>query len=92
MTTAIWQHSFSSVNFLVLKNVCHVANNKCVYRVCCPRGVKYMSVCHKGSILGPVLFSIYMNDLPNCVQICKLNLYADDMEMQCSNVNFLCRT
>ena len=41
----------------------------------------------QGSILGPLLFSIYMNDLSNVVQICELNLYADDMKMHCSNAN-----
>ena len=41
----------------------------------------------QGSILGPLLFSIYMNDIPNAVQICELNLYADDMEMHCSNAD-----
>ena len=41
----------------------------------------------QGSILGPLLFSIYMNDLSNVVQTCELNLYADDMEMHCSNAN-----
>ena len=30
------------------------------------------------SILGPLLFTIYMNDLPNCLQHCKTNMYADD--------------
>ena len=28
-----------------------------------------------------------MNDIPNVVQICELNLYADDMEMYCSNAD-----
>ena len=28
-----------------------------------------------------------MNDIPNVVQICQLNLYADDMEMHCSNAD-----
>ena len=33
----------------------------------------------QGSILDPLLFSIYMNNLPNFVQTCELNLFADDM-------------
>jgi len=33
----------------------------------------------QGSILGPLLFSIYLNDLHKAVKVCELNLYADDM-------------
>ena len=32
----------------------------------------------QGSILGPFLFSFFVNDLPNVVQHCSINLYADD--------------
>ena len=32
----------------------------------------------QGSILGSLLFTVYMNDLPTCLQHCKTNMYADD--------------
>ena len=32
----------------------------------------------QGSILGPLLFIIYMNDLPDVLQFCHITLYADD--------------
>ena len=32
----------------------------------------------QGSILGLLLFSLFGNDLPNVVQHCSINLYADD--------------
>jgi len=32
----------------------------------------------KGTILGPLLFLVYINDLPNCLSISKPRMYADD--------------
>ena len=39
------------------------------------------NVCFKGSILGPILFLIYINDIIDDME-CHINLFADDTSVQ----------
>lgn len=35
----------------------------------------------QGSILGPIFFALYINDLPNVLKYCKVHIYADDVQL-----------
>ena len=37
----------------------------------------------QGSILGPLLFSIFVNDLPVIVEHANVNMYADNTDLYC---------
>ena len=41
----------------------------------------------QGSVLGPLLFILYTNDIVNCLQYSKCVLFADDTTIYCSSEN-----
>ena len=41
----------------------------------------------QGTILGPLLFLLYVNDLPNCLSNCEPRMYADDTHLTFASNN-----
>ena len=41
----------------------------------------------QGSILGPRLYSVQVNDLPDCIEEGELSLFADDTNVYCNGNN-----
>ena len=39
----------------------------------------------QGSVLGPLRFHLHINDLPSCIQNCKIHMFADDTSIQCTS-------
>ena len=46
---------------------------------CCSEWGEVLRGLHQGSLLGPLLFLIYVNDLPDVITKCTVTMYADDV-------------
>ena len=68
-------------NYLTERYQCTLANNIISDRKLITCGVP------QGSVCGPLLFLIYINDISNVLEHCKVSLYADDTVIYIENSN-----
>ena len=52
---------------------------------CCSEWANVLRGVPQGSILGPLLFLLYINDLPDVIKKCTVNMYADDVAIYFAN-------
>ena len=69
---------FSKATSAIENSYCNNVNSAVLDMVC---GVP------QGSVLGPTLFLIYVNDMINCIKYSKLQLFADDTITSLSGKN-----
>lgn len=64
-----------------LKSYLTGRQQKVRFRTKTSRNINVLSGVPQGSHIGPVLFSLFINDLPHVIEYCNILMYADDVKI-----------
>ena len=70
---------------------------QCIYNDVISDKLKVITGVPQGTILGPILFLIYINDITKSSSLCKFTMFADDTTLYFENtsaelLNYICQT
>ena len=81
LTRKLWQWGFRGELFAVLKDYLRNRRQRVKLNGVLSDCLNVTSGVPQGSLLGPLLFLLYINDLPDCVREALPGLFADDVEL-----------
>ena len=73
------------VLLLVGSHPIYLTENNVSVNGCASHHLKILCGVPQGSVLGPLLFLIYINDLPNVSKLLSFCLFADDTNIYCKS-------
>ena len=81
LTRKLWQWGFGGELFAVLKDYLRNKRQRVKLNGVLSDCLEVTSGVPQGSLLGPLLFLLFINDLPDCVREALPGLFADDVEL-----------
>ena len=74
-------HEVTDRELMWFKSYLTARKQQCLIKGCLSSRSNLLCGVPQGSIFGPLLFLIYINDLPNCLKFTSSCLYADDTQI-----------